>query len=79
MRVHAKLFATLARHRPGTTAGAVIEVDLPESATIAELLAKLGVPEEEARMIFVNGRARPADWPLQPGDEVGAFPPIGGG
>ncbi len=79
MRVHARLFATLARHLPGTTAGATIEVDLSEGATVATLLASLGVPLEEARMVFVNGRARPLDWALQPGDEVGAFPPIGGG
>lgn len=79
MLVRAKLFATLARHRPGTMPGAALEVDLPEGATVAALLAELGVPLEEARMIFVNGRARPPDWALQPGDVVGIFPPIGGG
>ncbi len=79
MRVRAKLFATLARCRPSTPPGAVTEVDLPDGATIEALLVALHVPPAEARMIFVNGRARPVDWPLQPGDEVGVFPPIGGG
>ena len=79
MLVRAKLFATLARHLPGTRPGATIEVDLPEGATVADLLAKLHVPLAEARMFFVNGRVRPVDWALQPNDEVGVFPPIGGG
>lgn len=79
MLVRAKLFATLARHLPGTRPGATVEVDLPEGATVADLLAKLHVPLEEARMFFVNGRVRAADSVLQPGDEVAVFPPIGGG
>ena len=56
-----------------------VEVELAEGATIEALLAKLGVPLAEARMIFVNGRARSPEWALQAGDEVGILPPIGGG
>lgn len=79
MRVRVRLFATLTRHLPGSTAGATIEVDLPAGATVASLLARIGVPQGEAHVAFVNGRIRSLDWPLQPGDEVGLFPPIGGG
>jgi len=39
----------------------------------------LNLPREEVKVAFVNGRTRPLDWPLQPEDEVGIFPPIGGG
>lgn len=79
MRVRAKVFATLAHYLPDTPPGAAVEVELAEGATIEALLAKLGVPLAEARMIFVNGRARSPEWALQAGDEVGIFPPIGGG
>jgi len=79
MRVRVRLFATLARYLPGTVPGVTIETDLPEGASIEDLLVGLGVPPDEARMVFVNGRARPLDWALEPGDEVGVFPPIGGG
>lgn len=79
MLVRARLFATLAHYLPDTPPGATVEVDLLEGASIEILLARLGVPPAEARMLFVNGRARPLEWVLQPGDEVGVFPPIGGG
>jgi len=31
------------------------------------------------KLFFVNGRARPMDWFLEPGDDVGIFPLIAGG
>jgi len=31
------------------------------------------------KVFFVNGRARPIDWDLEPGDEVGIFPLVAGG
>jgi molybdopterin converting factor small subunit len=74
-----RLFATLRRCLDGVAVGAATEVELPDGATVADLLAMLGVPLAEAKVAFVNGRARPMEWPLQPGDEVGIFPPIGGG
>jgi len=52
---------------------------LPEGATIADLIHHLNLPAEEVKLAFVNGRARPEDWRLEPGDEVGIFPPVGGG
>jgi sulfur carrier protein ThiS len=73
------MFAMLRRYLPDVPLGGYTERDLPEGATVSDLLATLGVPEAEARVVFVNGRARPPDWHLQPGDEVGIFPPIGGG
>jgi len=79
MLVRAKLFATLTRYLPGMLPGTPTEVELPEGATVADLLARLGVPSAEARMFFVNGRVRPANWVLQANDEVAIFPPIGGG
>lgn len=79
MQVRVKLFATLGSYRPGVPPGTPFECTLPEAATLADLIALLGVPPAEAKAIFVNGRARPFDWVLAPGDEVGIFPPIGGG
>ncbi|NLE77698.1 MAG: MoaD/ThiS family protein [Chloroflexi bacterium] len=79
MRVQVKLFATLAARRPGVEAGAPFEVQLPTGATVADLVAHLELPPNEVRLVFVGGRARPSAWPLHPGDEVGIFPPVGGG
>jgi molybdopterin converting factor small subunit len=83
MRVRAKLFATLRHYAPGasteTRAAMPFEVDLPDGAIIADLVHHLNLPAEEVKVAFVNGRARPEDWHLEPGDEVGIFPPVGGG
>ncbi len=79
MKITVKLYATLARYSPGGLAGTPFEVDLPESAQLRQLVDHLGIPDQETRVVFVNGLVREMDWVLQPGDDVGIFPPIGGG
>jgi molybdopterin synthase sulfur carrier subunit len=79
MRVHVKLFATLGGLVPGTTAGMLFDVELPAGATVLTLVEHLKLPADAVKVAFVNGRARPADWLLNADDEVGMFPPVGGG
>jgi molybdopterin synthase sulfur carrier subunit len=88
MKVYVKLYATLARsvagpalaqHPEGMRAGSRIEVELPESSTLADLVDYLALPRRDVKVFFVNGRAQDSDYRLQAGDEVGLFPPIGGG
>ncbi len=83
MVVTVKLYAGLARHiaQDGGTAvaGSPLEVELTEGATIADLITILELPKDQIKVTFVNGRACPRDRQLEPGDEVGIFPPIGGG
>ncbi|MHB8829618.1 MAG: MoaD/ThiS family protein [Syntrophales bacterium] len=79
MRVQVKLFATLRHYAPSASVGHPFEVDLAEGAAVADLIRQLNVPAEEVKMVYVNARARPEDWPLEAGNEVGIFPLIGGG
>ena len=79
MRVQVKLFATLGTLVPGTAPAAQFAVEVPSGATVANLISHLKLPAEEVKVVFVNGRARPADWVLNPDDQVGMFPPVGGG
>ena len=79
MRVRVKLFATLSRHRPDAAAGTPFEVELSAGATIQSLLDQLQLPKAEVKVVFVQGRVREADWRLNPGDELGIFPLVGGG
>jgi sulfur carrier protein ThiS len=79
MRVRVKVYATLRRYFDGAASGIPLEVDLPDEATVADLIHHLNLPAEEVKVAFVNARTRPEDWHLEPGDEVGIFPPIGGG
>jgi molybdopterin converting factor small subunit len=79
MQVRVKLFATLCRHFSNALPGIPFEVEMPERATLSDLVSLLKLPQEEVRVFFVNGRARPLEWRLGPGDEVGIFPLIAGG
>jgi sulfur carrier protein ThiS len=88
MLIQAKLFATLIRFVPdeirerypeSARAGTPMSIELPEGSTLADLVGHLGLPPEKVRVIFVNGRVRQRDHVLVAGDEVGIFPPVGGG
>ncbi len=88
MIVYVKLYATLAKsvsgsilaqHPQGLRAGSRLEVELPEGSTLTDLVDYLALPREEIKVSFVNGKAQNFDYHLEDGDEVGIFPPIGGG
>jgi molybdopterin converting factor small subunit len=88
MRVYIRAFASLNRRiapllqkdredvfRAGTTEA----LDIPDGSSIGDLLKCLQLGEKDAKMVFVNGRACRYDYALHQDDEVGIFPPIGGG
>ena len=79
MHVTVKLYATLHRYARGKKAGVPFEIELPEDATLHDLIDELSIPSEEMRITFVNGVIQEVDCKLKDGDEVGMFPPIGGG
>ncbi len=79
MLVQVKLFATLGRHLADAPPGTPFNTELRDGATVRDLVDALGLPPAEVRVVFVNGRARPMDHVLEHGDEVGIFPPVGGG
>jgi molybdopterin converting factor small subunit len=79
MIVQVKLFATLRRYYPHLAIGESMTVELPDDAAIAQLVEHLRLPTDQIKMIFVNARLQEWDYELQDGDEVGIFPPIGGG
>jgi molybdopterin converting factor small subunit len=77
--VHTKLFATLRQYRPGLGIGEAFAVELPQGATVGDLVRELGLPQEEVKLVFVNAHYREVEHVLADGDEVGIFPPVGGG
>jgi molybdopterin converting factor small subunit len=79
MKVTVKLYATLSRYGQGQRAGTPFEFALPDEATLQNLIDRLKIPLEETRITFVNGIIQEPDCRLKDGDEVGIFPPIGGG
>jgi molybdopterin converting factor small subunit len=88
VRVYVRLFAFLANRvakalpeqfPDGIRSGTRLELNLPDGSTVNDLMARLALEGERAKLIFVNGKARELEHPLQSEDEVGIFPPIAGG
>lgn len=75
MRITVKCFATLNRFQPADADAH----PLPDGATAAELIRRLGVPPEEVAILFVNGAHAEPERVLADGDRVGLFPAVGGG
>jgi molybdopterin converting factor small subunit len=40
---------------------------------------KLQLPRDQVKIVFVTNTIQEGDQPLTDGDEVGIFPPVGGG
>jgi molybdopterin converting factor small subunit len=82
MNVQVKLYGALRRYRPAGAPGEAhmpFAVDLPLSATVDTLLARLGIPDGLASAAAVNDAAVETDHPLGDGDRVSLFPPSAGG
>jgi len=77
--VNVKLFATLRRHYPHLGIGEPMPVELPEGTTVGQLIEHLRLPADEVKVVFANGLVQGGESVLNDGDEVGIFPPVGGG
>ena len=75
MPIELRCYATLAAAAPHNADAFPIHA----GETIQELIARLDIPIEEVKIVFVNGIAASLDRPLADGDRVGIFPPVGGG
>lgn len=73
--VDLNLFATLRSFLP----------DAPKTMTVSQgtcvmdLVTKYGIPEEDVKLIFINGKRELLSYVLKDNDRVGIFPPVGGG
>ena len=88
MKIYLKVFATLAQklseslrdqYPQGLEPGSAIELDMPAESSIGNLLDRLELRGKGGLLVFVNGRARQHEYKVCEGDQVGIFPPIGGG
>lgn len=79
MQVRVRVYATLRQYLSNVASGVSLEVEVPEEATLEDLMRQLNLPREEVKVAYVNARAQPWSYRLKAGDDVGIFPPIGGG
>jgi molybdopterin synthase sulfur carrier subunit len=75
MTITVKCFASLARFQPSDAEA----FPIAPGETVAEVLARLGIPEGGVALIFVDNVHRKPETVLKEGETVGFFPPIGGG
>ncbi|MBU1183100.1 MAG: MoaD/ThiS family protein [Proteobacteria bacterium] len=70
-----KLFATLVKFTPDSSDYYPVE----PGTSVRDLVAGLKIPEEKAKLIFIDGIRGELDSILQGGERIGIFPPVGGG
>lgn len=79
MALKVLLAATLRRFVPGYDAAAGVRLEIGPGSCVRDVARRLQVPEDEVRVIMVNGIAARWDTPVQGDDRVALFPPVGGG
>ena len=75
VQVNLKLFATLQRFVEDLADNYSIQ----PGTTVGELINKLGLPEKQVKLIFIDGTKRDLHTVLHGGERIGIFPPVGGG
>lgn len=73
-----KLFGGYLRFLPCDGEGHACDVEVPEGATVDDVLRRFEVPTED-RVVLVNGRVTPLDRVLEEEDVLAAFPALAGG
>jgi molybdopterin converting factor small subunit len=79
VKIAVRLFADLADRFPSASRGQGVTLDVPEDATVADLMRRLALPDGLPRLTLVNGRDATEDQRLRPGDVVSIIPPLAGG
>ena len=73
--IELRLFAGLQQFNPPSPAAHPIK----KGITIQAVLKELGLPEDKAKLLFIDGIKADLNSVLQGGERVGIFPPVGGG
>ena len=79
MKVKVKLYGTLSLHVPEYKPSQGIEVEIPDGATVKDLLAHLKNLETRGAVVIANGRVLKADDKVQDGSSLDVFQSIQGG
>lgn len=79
MAIQVILAATLRKYVPGYNAESGYAVAVEAGSTIRDLAGRLGIPEDEVKLIMVDGLGAKWEKPLNGDERVALFPPVGGG
>ncbi|MCM0756770.1 MoaD/ThiS family protein [Desulfovibrio aminophilus] len=75
MHISVRCFAQLVTHQPENPE----RFPLADGETVGQVMERLGLPEAEVKLIFVNGVKGETGTVLRDGDRLGLFPAVGGG
>ncbi|MDC0335417.1 MoaD/ThiS family protein [Pseudodesulfovibrio sp.] len=75
MGIEIKCFATLSQYLPDNADNFPID----NGETVKSLMDKLGIPEKDVTLMFINSARAYLESELKDDDRVGLFPPVGGG
>ncbi len=79
MHITAKLHGTLRKYLPAASAANAVVVDLPDGATVADVVSHLGIPPGHAKMTVSGNEQLEPTSVLCDGQELNLFPPLAGG
>ena len=79
MKVRIYLFGTLSAGFPGYRQSQGIGVELPEGATVNDLLVLLEISERQKAVVTIDGRIRKESYKIPCGACAKIFQPIHGG
>jgi sulfur carrier protein ThiS len=79
MKVRVKLYGTLSQRLPGYVYAEGMEVEIPDGATVRDLLAVLGISETEGAVVIAEGRILKTDEKVRHRVPVSILQAVGGG
>lgn len=83
MKIQLKLYASLKEFLPADTRGNVLEIEVDEGVTPAQLIERFHLPPKLTHLVLVNGHYIPPEKrdsvQMQDGDALAIWPPIAGG
>ena len=79
MRITARLPGTLRTYLPKGSQGNAMLVEVPDGATVADVVDRLSIPCDHARMFVSGDEHLEAASVLRDGQELNIFPPLAGG
>jgi sulfur carrier protein ThiS len=79
MKVRVKLYGTLSQRFPGYRHSQGIEVEIPDGATVKDLVALLEISEAKGVVVIMEGRVLGADDTVRCGVPVSVLQAIRGG
>ena len=79
MAIQVVLAASPRKYVPGYNSETGYAMTVEAGSTVRDLAGRLGIPEEEVKLMMVDGLGAKWEKPLNGNERVALFPPVGGG